>query len=110
MDRLKDLLDSGALPFLLATSASKIPKFSSVRVIEAIIISIIAGMIAAAASGYITGRILENNINHIMKTQKEIKQDNRDWYKEFRTEIKDVRTGLYTHIGSNHNNHNSPIP
>lgn len=91
MERLKELIEAGALPFLLATGTA--PKMSITRLIESIIIAIVTGIIASGASVYVTAKLLENDISHIMEIQKEIKED-----------IKDAQKGLYNHVNKHEGN------
>lgn len=91
MEHLKHFLESGAIPFLMTTGVS--PKFSFTRIVEAVIIALIAG----ALSYVLIITALQKDIEYTQKAVEEIKEDQRTWYNETRSEMSTLRMYAYTH-------------
>jgi len=70
------------IPFMLAVGSDR-PSFSTVRIIEALII---AGLTAVGA-GYVTQAVMKNELKHLTVSQ----QENRD-------EIRNLAKSLESHL------------
>lgn len=89
------LTDTGHVaPFMMMAAGQKI-EVNRARIVEGVVIALIAGLIAAASSVYVTVRLLGNDITHLRTSFEMGQAATRSEIRDVKNQVEQIRRDIY---------------